>query len=145
MGKVDQRFVDFIHEHHVMTLATCVNNMPWVANCFYTYDAEENIFIVTTDTKTKHGTQAIENSCVALSIVLETEKVGMIQGLQVSAKMECIEASMFSKYRLKYLKRFPYAVLKQSDLWIISPKQMKFTDNRLGFGKKLIWETEVLL
>ena len=34
---------------------------------------------------------------------------------------------------------FPYAALAELTLWAIAPDFMKFTDNTLGFGKKLIW------
>ncbi|MDC1106535.1 pyridoxamine 5'-phosphate oxidase family protein [Prolixibacteraceae bacterium] len=139
MNQVDKSIVEFISDHHVLSLATCEDGKPWVASCFYVYNQEENVFLITTDKETKHGNQALVNSDVAINIVLETEKIGMIRGLQVSASITCIEASIFSKYKRMYLKRFPYAVLKQSDLWIIKPNLMKLTDNRLGFGKKLIW------
>ena len=38
------------------------------------------------------------------------------------------------------LKKFPYAVLMKTTLWILEIEYIKMTDNRLGFGKKLIWE-----
>lgn len=139
MKEIDASILEFIDDHHVMTLATCRDGQPWVASCFYAYDAKENVFLITTDKETKHGSEALDNKHVAVNIVLETEKIGMIRGLQVSAEIECIKASIFSKYKRIYLKRFPYAVLKQSDLWIVNPQLMKLTDNRLGFGKKLIW------
>ena len=39
-----------------------------------------------------------------------------------------------------YLKAFPYALLHLETLWIIEPDFYKLTDNRLGFGKKIIWQ-----
>ena len=47
---------------------------------------------------------------------------------------------LLKKCRKKYLKRFPYAVLMKTQLWIVELTFVKFTDNRLGFGKKIIWE-----
>ena len=44
------------------------------------------------------------------------------------------------KYKTVYLKKFPFAILKNTALWYIEPTFLKFTDNRLGFGKKIIWE-----
>ena len=41
---------------------------------------------------------------------------------------------------LSYLKRFTYAVLKPGETLAIEPDYMKLTDNRFGFGKKLIWD-----
>ena len=41
-----------------------------------------------------------------------------------------------------YIKRFPYAAVAPLSLWMLRPKMMKLTDNTLGFGKKLIWQSE---
>jgi uncharacterized protein YhbP (UPF0306 family) len=46
-----------------------------------------------------------------------------------------------TKARMAYLKRFPYAALSGTPVWIVEITYAKFTDNRLGFGKKLVWES----
>ncbi|MCD6331925.1 MAG: HAD-IA family hydrolase, partial [Bacteroidales bacterium] len=38
-----------------------------------------------------------------------------------------------------YLKRYPYAVLMKTTLRAVQLKSIKLTDNRLGFGRKLLW------
>ena len=68
--------------------------------------------------------------------MLETETIGKIQGLQFTASLIKIEDT-FSNYRMQYLKRFPYAILKGGELWLLKFRELKFTDNRLGFGKKI--------
>ena len=42
----------------------------------------------------------------------------------------------------KLLKRFPYAVVAPLELWHLEADMLKYTDNTLGFGKKLIWQRE---
>jgi len=44
-----------------------------------------------------------------------------------------------AKAKRAYLARFPYAILKPAPFWAIELHAVKFTDNRLGFGKKLYW------
>ncbi|MGD0342664.1 MAG: hypothetical protein ABSA76_13260 [Bacteroidales bacterium] len=46
---------------------------------------------------------------------------------------------MFQKAKNAYLKKFPVAALMDTRLWIVELTYIKMTDNRLGFGKKLIW------
>ena len=136
---MDERFIKFIKKHHVLTLAT-VNSegMPYVANCFYAYDTKRDLFVFTSDLATRHGAEMAANSSVALSIVLETRIVGRVQGLQVtgSALRGDDEA------RKCYIKRFPYAAAADLELWMVEPTMMKLTDNTLGFGKKLLWQSE---
>lgn len=136
---IDKKITSFVKKHHVLTLATVgKSGMPYVANCFYAYDSQRNLFIFTSDVTTRHGAEMLDNPNVALSIPLETRVVGRVQGIQICgiAKRGDDEA------RATYIKRFPYAAVAPLTLWAVRPTMMKLTDNTLGFGKKLIWESE---
>jgi hypothetical protein len=85
---------------------------------------------------------ALQNPNVSGSVVLETKIIGKIRGIQFNGKLIKVENSEHSKYKLKYLKKFPFAIIVNTDLWIIKLSKIKMTDNRLGFGKKLYWENE---
>lgn len=77
---------------------------------------------------------------IAASVVLETRVVGKVQGLQIRGTMMPAEAETLPSVRKVYLGRFPYAAAVKLELWTIRPDFMKLTDNRLGFGKKIVWE-----
>ena len=136
---LDKRIINFIKEHHVLTLATCTENNPYCANCFYVYLEKENILAFTSDKGTIHIKNSIINNKVAGSIVLETKTVGKIQGIQFNGIISKVNDEYKKTANKLYLKRFPYAILKTTKLWIIDLTFIKMTDNRLGFGKKLIW------
>ncbi len=140
MEKPDRRIIEFIRKHHVLTLATSYMNIPWCANCFFAYMEDENMLIFTSDDDTRHIREVVNNPIVAGSIVLETEVIGKIQGIQFEGKIFKPEASTIGKYRSIYMKRFPYAVILNSPIWILELNYIKFTNNKLGFGKKLIWK-----
>jgi uncharacterized protein YhbP (UPF0306 family) len=107
---------------------------------FYTLLETEFCLVFTSDKKTRHIIEASQNPVVAGSIVLETETVGKIQGLQFCGKMIEASGKLKTKATAAYLKRFPYAILSNTPILIIEITYAKFTDNKLGFGKKLIWE-----
>jgi hypothetical protein len=136
---VDSRIIRFFRKHHVLTIATSVGNETWCANCFYVYLEEENALVFTTDSTTRHGKEFLENSLVAGSVVLETMVIGKIRGIQFQGKVSEPEGELLSKAKSAYLKRFPVAVLMDTRLWVVRLSYIKMTDNRLGFGKKLIW------
>ncbi len=147
MDGIDHRITKFIRRHHVMTLATVGESGPWsgpwCANIFYAYMPDENMFVFTTAHDTRHGMQGLANSQVAASIVLETKVVGRIRGLQIAGRMiprERMDSSVAAQARKVYLRRFPFAAAMELDLWILRPQHYKYTDNTLGFGKKLEWE-----
>jgi len=136
---IDSKVIRFFRKHHVLTIATTVGNEPWCANCFYVYLEEENALVFTTDSDTRHGKEFIKNPMVAGSVVLETIVIGKIRGIQFQGIVSEPEGALLSKARWTYLKKFPPAALMDTHLWIVRLTLIKMTDNRLGFGKKLIW------
>jgi uncharacterized protein YhbP (UPF0306 family) len=137
---IDNRIIKFFRRHHVLTIATAVGDESWCANCFYTYLEEENSLVFTTDPDTRHGKEFLVNPLVAGSVVLETMVIGKIRGIQFQGTVSEPEGELLNKAKWAYLKKFPPAALMDTHLWVVKLSLIKMTDNRLGFGKKLIWK-----
>jgi uncharacterized protein YhbP (UPF0306 family) len=136
---VERRIKRFLKRHHVLTIATTIKDEPWCANCFYAYMEDENAFVFTTDKETRHGKEFLMNPLVAGSVVLETRIIGKIRGIQFQGVVSEPEGKIRDKAGRVYLRRFPVAGLMDTNLWIVKLTHIKMTDNRLGFGKKIIW------
>jgi len=134
-----QKIETFINEHHVLALATLANNTPYICSVFYAYEKHNRCFIFASDEKTQHIQNILTYPNIAANIHLETKTIGKIQGLQISGICEKLQEKELQKH---YFKTFPYALALQPTLWKITPKQFKYTDNRLGFGKKIILDLE---
>ncbi|WP_297484571.1 hypothetical protein [Sulfurimonas sp.] len=132
-----EKITVFIEQHHVLSLATSFNNMPSVCSAFYVYDAQSHSFVIASSEETLHIQHVKVNENVAGNILLETKEIGKIQGLQFFAKMQALEDERLKKF---YFKRFPYALALLPKLWQIEVSRFKLTDNRLGFGKKIIYD-----
>ncbi len=50
--KIGQQIIDFMNEHHLLTLAASKVNAPYYCNVFYVYDAANNQLIFPSNTKT---------------------------------------------------------------------------------------------
>ncbi len=131
----------FIKEHHVMSLATSDKEELSVCSLFYAYDVSSNSFVVASSEDTIHIKHVKRNLQVAGNILLETKTVGKIQGLQFKGEFLSLEDERLKKL---YFKAFPYALALRPTLWQIKAHHFKMTDNRLGFGKKIIWEDSSL-
>jgi len=127
------RVTEFIKEHHLLSLSTCKENQPHSANCFYAFDADKLVFVIASDKSTRHIKELNQNPNYSATIALETLKVGDIRGIQFSGTIK--KANIREK--ALYLKTFPFALALNPTLWSLHVKHLKFTDNRLGFGKKL--------
>jgi hypothetical protein len=137
MEEALKKIVDFISQHHVMSLATRYEDELSACSLFYSYNAERKIFLFASSRDTKHIKHILQNSKVAGNILLETQKVGEIKGLQFSGDVVEVQQSAL---KLEYFKAFPYAVALAPTLWQIEVESFKLTDNSFGFGKKVFWE-----
>ncbi len=139
MNLIDKRIISFIKEHHVFTLATVCDNKPYCCSCFYVYIEDQNTFVFTSDDNTKHINDIRKQKYTAGAIALETSMVGKIRGIQFTGHTEELTGEQLGIAKKMYLKKFPVALLADLHLWKLEPDFIKMTDNRLGFGKKLIW------
>ena len=136
----DKRIIEFIKNHHLLTLATSKDNTPYCCNLFYVYDEANNHLIFSSDHKTKHAQDFMTNTNVAGSIALDTKDVEKIQGVQLLGKIIEPKGEEINNATKQYLKEFPYAEKMKLYLWEMELTFIKMTHNKLGFGKKLIWE-----
>jgi len=141
---IDHRIIRFFRRHHVLTIATSVNNESWCASCFYVYLKDENALVVTTDTTTRHGKEFLKNNIVSGTVVLETRIIGKIRGIQFQGIVSEPDGKLLEEASDAYMKRFPVAILMETHLWVVHLTNIKMTDNRLGFGKKLSWTKQSL-
>lgn len=138
----EKQITEFIHKHHVFTLATSADNIPYTCSCFYVYIDELNLFVFTSDHGTRHVDEMLAQPIVSGAVALETTMIGKIQGIQFTGNSTELTGELYDKAEKAYLHKFPLANFKKLTLWGIVPDFIKMTHNRLGFGKKLIWRYE---
>ena len=143
---IENRVLTFIREHHIFTLAVTRDNKPWCATCYYVYLEELNLFVFTSGHDTKHIADVVEtgNYYAAGAIALETKMTAKIRGLQFAGFMKELRGNDLKTAKSAYLKAFPVARLAKLHLWGLVPDIIKMTDNRLGFGKNLLWQNNEL-
>ena len=140
-AELHKRIKSLFRRHHVLSIATVSERGPWCASCFYAWDEENNTLVITTDPATRHGAEFRSYPQVAGTIALETMRVGRIRGAQFTGTITEPDGGELARARKIYLRRFPYAALVDLHLWVITLNHIKLTDNRLGFGKKIIWDS----
>ncbi len=133
-----ERIERFIAKHHVLSLATVRGNIPFVCSVFYAYDPRLKSFVFASEEKTAHIQNALANPHLAANIHLETKEVGQVQGLQIKGLFQHSN----EEQKKLYFKRFPYARAFSPALYALRTTSFKYTDNRLGFGRKIILDFE---
>ena len=131
-----EKISSFIGEHHVMSVATSLSEELSVCSLFYAYSSSDKRFVFASDKATTHIYHIINNPKIAGNILLETKEISLIRGLQFQGA--CSEL-VDDELKKLYYKKFPYSLALKPTLWQIEVDSFKMTDNRLGFGKKIIW------
>ncbi len=140
MSKDLQKIDKFLKEHHVLSLATSDGVELSSCNLFYTFDKDSISFIVASSDDTGHIKNIQKNNQVSGTVVLETKIVGKIKGVQFRGDFITLTDKSLAKL---YFKTFPYALAMNPKLWQIKVNYFKMTDNTLGFGKKIIWDSSL--
>ncbi|NOX16159.1 MAG: hypothetical protein GXP61_09095 [Epsilonproteobacteria bacterium] len=130
---MDRKIVDFIQEHQVLSCSFFYKETIHSASCFYLFVNNPPRFIIASNTDTLHIELALKNPKVSGTIHLETRIIGKIQGLQYRG----IWSEANHQEKKTFLRRYPYALALKPKFWHIDIEYAKFTDNTLGFGKKL--------
>lgn len=138
--KMDERIEAFLKEQTVVNIATSVNNQPYCASCYYAFIPNENLIVFKSDPDTKHIEDALANNQVAGTVIPEKIVQAKIKGVQFTGVFKPANGSAGDKAKKGYLSKFPVAGLFRGDIWIIELTKVKFTDNTLVFGKKILWE-----
>ena len=140
MKPVDEPIRRFLSRHHVLTLATVDGGgNPWCSHAFYAFDSDRGLLIFSSNGDTAHAANMESDSRVSVSVVLETRIVGRVQGCQIRGTA----ARGGTDDKKRYFKRFPYAAaMPDAEIWVVTMDSIKYTDNTLGFGKKLLWQRD---
>jgi len=79
---LNKTIVSFIESQTALTIATCMENIPNCAICFYAYLEQYNYLIFKSGKDTQHIKEGIKNKAVAGTIMHDKLKVTKIRGLQ---------------------------------------------------------------
>lgn len=76
---------------------------------------------------------------VAGTVNGQPKTVALIRGVQFKGEIRRLDGEESDARRKHYTRRFPVAAALKAPVWEIRLDELKFTDNTLGFGKKLHW------
>jgi len=138
---MDKKIASYISDNKVITFATSVNDKPHCAHCFYVFDEATKTLIFLSDSETQHIKNALLNNEVGGTISTDVTTVAKIKGMQFTGEFINPTEEQKASFYKAYYHKFPFAKAKPSPIWGIQLSWIKMTDNTLGFGKKLIWES----
>ena len=129
----------WLAKQHVVSWCVAKEGELWCANAFYVYDAQRVAFYLLSEETTRHGQMTGQQAPVAGTINGQPKTVALIRGVQFKGEIRLLSGDEAEEKRVLYVKRFPVARMLSAPVWELRLDELKFTDNTLGFGKKLHW------
>ncbi|MBV7404984.1 YhbP family protein [Enterobacter sp. ENT03] len=129
----------WLSRQHVLTWCVTRDGELWCANAFYLYDPVKVAFYVLSEDHTRHAQMTGQNAPVAGTVNGQPKTVALIRGVQFKGEIRRLNEEESGVPRGQYTRRFPVARALSAPVWEIILDEIKFTDNTLGFGKKLHW------
>lgn len=136
---IDQHIVQFMKEQTVMTIATCNNNNPHCAMCFYVFVDDLNAIVFKSKPSTVHVMEGLNNTSVAGTILPDKFIPGKTSGIQFNGAFKATAGEEHGSAAKHYYLKYPFAAVMPGELWMIELSNIIFTDATLGFGKKRNW------
>jgi uncharacterized protein YhbP (UPF0306 family) len=129
----------WLTKQHVVSWCVAREGELWCANAFFVYDPERVAFYLLSEESTRHGQMTGKRAPVAGTVNGQPKTVALIRGVQFKGVIRLLEHEEGEAKRAIYNRRFPVARMLSAPVWELRLDELKFTDNTLGFGKKLHW------
>ena len=138
----------YLHEHHVMTLATNGPQGIWAAALFYA--SRDFALIFLSAAHTRHAQNIAVSSQVSATIQENYEKWEEIKGIQLEGKVHQLIGEARESAITHYMTKFPFIshadssmkmALTKANWYQLTPDKLYFIDNSKGLGHR----TEILL
>jgi uncharacterized protein len=118
------------------------NELPYCFSCFYAYNIDEGLLYYKSSQGAHHSKNISNNPLVAGTILPDKLNKLQVRGVQFEGIVLPLGHPSARNDAAYYYKKNPMAVAMPGEIWTIQISSIKFTDSRLGFGKKLTWSRE---
>ncbi len=137
--------IDSFLEANTCASIACLDSQghPYCFSCYYAIDSKEGLLFFKSSSDSNHVAFLQSKPIVAGTILSDKLNKLQIKGIQLEGIVLSFDNELSQNASLEYYKSHPMAVAMAGEIWTIQINRIKYTDNTLGFGKKIIWERPV--
>ena len=144
-----EQVLDYLKNHHTMTLATCAGDTPWAATVFFASDDLNLYFFSAPDSR--HCQNLATNARVAVTVQEDYQDWRKIKGVQLEGSVILVDGILEKAKALAiYARKYPdvvklftnpesgvfYKAFLRVKFYCVMPERLYFIDNEQGFGKR---------
>ncbi len=137
---MDDRIIKFIREQTCASVC-CADHPgnPYCFSCVYAYDSDEKLLYYKSSSNTRHSEILLLHPAAAGTILPDKLNMLHIKGIQFEGIVLPADHPLTKNATARYYQKHPLALTQPGSIWTIQLNTIKFTDNSLGFGKKITW------
>jgi uncharacterized protein YhbP (UPF0306 family) len=147
--ELKRQILEYLQSHNTMTLATCMDSVPWAATVFYANDGLSLYFFSVPESR--HCQNLAANARVAVTVQEDYKDWRQIKGVQLEGKVTLVDSVIENAKALAiYGRKYPDVVKLFTDpssgmfykaflkvrFYRVTPERVLFIDNAQGFGKR---------
>ncbi len=143
---LQQKVEEYLHAHHVATLATMAADGPWAAAVFYVNDGHTLYFL--SSPNSRHCANLEKDPRAAATIQADYSDWPQIKGVQLEGQVSLLAGAEEDRARRLYARKFPIigkpgqapaaiaGALARVRWYSLAPARLFFIDNSVCFGHR---------
>ncbi|MDP1843843.1 MAG: hypothetical protein Q8K64_10515 [Sediminibacterium sp.] len=137
---MNQQIFNFIQQNTCANIC-CINAImqPYCFTCYYLFNSTEQLLYYKSTLDTAHSVNILAKSNIAGTILPDKLNKLKVKGVQFEGIVLDNANPMVKRASIAYHKKYPMALAVPGNVWVIQLNHIKYTNNALGFGKKLHW------
>ena len=138
---MDPRIIDFIETQKATSVCYLdAHGQPYCFSVFFAFDSKRNLLYYKSSTGSHHSCIMNEGGKVAGTVLPDQLDALAIKGVQFTGTVMANDHPLLSHAGSVYYKKMPFALAMPGTVWTLRLDTVKYTDNTLGFGKKILWK-----
>lgn len=143
MADLNEKVLSFLGNNKVATVCFVTkDNIPYCINCFYAFDEKNTVLVFKSSFGTSHDTLIKPDAPVSGTILPNSISLLNVKGIQFSGKLINPTEIDYLKLSAFYTKNYVMSLAMPGYIWAVRLEFIKYTDNSLGLGNKIIWHLE---
>jgi len=143
MNAINNNIIHFLERQTCATICcTDQNGNPHCFSCYYVFSKENCVLYFKSSVEAYHSVLLIKNPVVAGTIMPDKVNRLITRGAQLQGEMLPDTHPLAQDAYQQYHKKYPMALAIKGEVFTVLLSDIKMTDSKLGFGKKVYWKRQ---
>lgn len=140
---MNEAITRFLEEQTCATICcTDDNGNPYCFSCYYVFNKENDVLYFKSSAEAHHSALLKNNPGIAGTVLPDKLNKLITKGVQLQGEVLQHLHSMAKDAYLRYHKKYPMALAIKGEVFTIQLNEIKLTDSKFGFGKKINWKRQ---